>query len=311
LTATVNTNRLNVRPGPGTIYEPALGQLRRGDQVQVLGSTADRTWYAVLYQGRQGWVTAEFVVLFDPFNYLATLPVLPAPPTPTPPPTALPTEADLIITSVVLSVTQPEPGVAFTATVTIKNQGAVTSGASVVVTNFRPDETAVISGPIPPLASQQTTTVSLGPATLTQTGYVPDLAFIVDFNSQVNEGVAGENNNRFFLTYKVDEPTHIQNITTLTAPTSFDFWGGTADISWDGTTLTMLAGGLMGQVTNGNTYEQVHYQQAISLATSASFANPQVGNVFAIKTVEGQYGYIRVDARSGTSIVFSFRVYNP
>lgn len=311
LTATVITRRLNVRSGPDTIYDPPIGQLAEGDQVAVIGKTADSTWYAVNFQGQQGWVTAEFVRLYDPGTFLINLPILVAPATPTPRPSPLPNEPDLVIVSVVLSVTQPEPGVSFSATITVRNQGGGVAPTSVIATNFRPDETAVVSAQVPSLTAGQTIQVVMGPATLTQTGYVPDLAFLVDFNQQVNEGATGEGNNVFTFAYKVDEPTFFApTVGSITAPSSFDFYGGTTDVSWDGTNLTMAAGGNIGQLV-GSTFEIAHYQQAAGLATGTAVVNPATGSIYAFKTVEGYYGYLRVDSRVGTNITFTYRVYNP
>jgi hypothetical protein len=57
-TATVTTNLLNLRQGPGTEF-PKIGELRRGDQLTVL--EAQETWLRVRAHGQTGFVHKNFV----------------------------------------------------------------------------------------------------------------------------------------------------------------------------------------------------------------------------------------------------------
>lgn len=311
LTATVTSRVLNVRTGPGTEYDPPIGQLERGDQVPVIGANADLSWLLIQFRGQSAWISAQFVDIFDPANFLPTLPIVAAPPTPTPGPTNVPPEPDLVITNMTLSVGQTvEPGVAFNATVSFTNQGGSAAGSFTIAANFRPDENNIRSADISSLGAGQSGSVVLGPITLNQTGYVPDQAVIIDFNNSVPESANGETNNIFTFAYKVDEPLHIQTQTTLVAGQSYDFFGGTGDVTWDGNNLNMNNGALIGLVTGSN-WVTSHYGQVAGIATNAMYANPSVGNVFAIITAEGDYGYLRVDNRSGGNITFTYRVYNP
>lgn len=61
-TATVSSGVLNVRSGPGP-YAGVLGQLRQGQQVQVLGKNSDGTWLKIRSPFGAGWVSAQLVVL--------------------------------------------------------------------------------------------------------------------------------------------------------------------------------------------------------------------------------------------------------
>jgi uncharacterized protein YgiM (DUF1202 family) len=52
---------VNVRPEPNTNNAP-IGQLRPGDEVEVLGFNDDRSWVSIrLEDGREGWVSAQLV----------------------------------------------------------------------------------------------------------------------------------------------------------------------------------------------------------------------------------------------------------
>ncbi|MDL1924360.1 hypothetical protein FBQ95_17285 [Chloroflexi bacterium CFX3] len=51
----------NIRSGPGSGYA-RLGNLARGDRLPVLGIDEDELWYAVRYDGRQAWITADKTV---------------------------------------------------------------------------------------------------------------------------------------------------------------------------------------------------------------------------------------------------------
>ena len=83
---TVNTDRLNVRSGPGTNY-PVVDGLGRGASVSLLEVSPDHQWAHVrLANDREGWV---YVPLLKPSGPLEEVPVAketPAPPAPPPQP---------------------------------------------------------------------------------------------------------------------------------------------------------------------------------------------------------------------------------
>jgi predicted deacylase len=54
----VSAERLNVYVAPGDNYK-VLGEVRRGDQLLVLGRLADGTWWQVDYFGLRGWIPAQ------------------------------------------------------------------------------------------------------------------------------------------------------------------------------------------------------------------------------------------------------------
>jgi hypothetical protein len=64
---TVITDRLNLRPGPGTNFNPPLAVLETGEILVVVGRNADGSWLQVVVLDDNlepeilGWVSAEFV----------------------------------------------------------------------------------------------------------------------------------------------------------------------------------------------------------------------------------------------------------
>ncbi|MGC8880307.1 MAG: SH3 domain-containing protein, partial [Anaerolineae bacterium] len=76
---------LNVRSGPGIAY-PILGALRAGHSAEISGISADGSWLQVAYAraaSGSGWVARRYVVVSGD---LGSVPVVPAPPLPTPSP---------------------------------------------------------------------------------------------------------------------------------------------------------------------------------------------------------------------------------
>jgi hypothetical protein len=71
---TVTTDRLNLRAGPGTSFNPPVGVLELGEIVQVTGRNEDFTWLQVavldetLAPVLTGWVTADFVFCVGPIE---------------------------------------------------------------------------------------------------------------------------------------------------------------------------------------------------------------------------------------------------
>lgn len=308
LTATVNSNvgALNVREGPDTIYTE-IDELRPGEQVIVVGRNNDYSWLFVQYEGRTGWIFTEFVTVFDPGNLYGVLPIVPSPATPTPQPTTGPVNPDLIITNVSLNPAQPQPSSPISATVTIQNQGSTDAGQFAVATSFRPGEvyTAQVVNSLP---AGQTVNIVLT-NTVVNTGYVPDLGFVVDLNNEVNEGTNGEGNNTFTIAYKVDRSLAIESSATLNAGQSINFFGANVDLSWDGNAFNMPGNARIG-VLNGVDYVTSHYDQVAPAAVNTQAVSPQPGTIFAILTDEGNAGILRVDNRNGSQVTITYRIYN-
>ena len=99
----VEAERLIVRAGASTDWRP-IGGLDEGEPVRILGVSPDGRWLLIDYNGRQGWVSADYVAV-DPEAQLPVAPpptaqpVTPSPtptetpePTDTPEPTATPTD---------------------------------------------------------------------------------------------------------------------------------------------------------------------------------------------------------------------------
>lgn len=106
------TNGVNVRTGPGEVY-PILGVAPFGMEGRVTGRSADGLWWVVFTPNApasQGWVSAQFVAVTNADG----VPVIAAPPTPTP----------------IATATTPAtatPSLSFTADRTVINQGECTT----------------------------------------------------------------------------------------------------------------------------------------------------------------------------------------
>jgi uncharacterized protein YraI len=70
--------QVNVRYGPSTNYNPPIGTLFPGQSAQVTGRLSDNSWYRILFNNQEGWVTSQYVTTFC----MDTVPVVPAPPPP-------------------------------------------------------------------------------------------------------------------------------------------------------------------------------------------------------------------------------------
>ena len=91
--ATANIG-LNVRSGPSVDY-PVIGGIHEGETAQVTGRSGDSTWWQIVHQGSQGWVSAKYVVVACTENVPVVVAPTPPPPTspPPPPPTVTPATA--------------------------------------------------------------------------------------------------------------------------------------------------------------------------------------------------------------------------
>jgi hypothetical protein len=82
---------VNVRSGPSTGFPP-LGTIARGDRYEISGKNVEGTWYAFVFNGRQGWVYMGLVNVENP-QLIALAQNIPPTPVPPPPPTATPVPA--------------------------------------------------------------------------------------------------------------------------------------------------------------------------------------------------------------------------
>ncbi len=304
----VAVDTLNVRVGPGFEYDK-IGQVKRGEKYRVLGAIADYTWVVIDYQGGIGWVKTEYVTVL---GEIADVSIVQPPPTPTPaatPTPTLPPNPDIVIDTVVLNPAQPIPGKPFTATVTVRNGGGGAAGQFAVAATWDPGAVftaAHVNG----LAGGQSTQIQLSGTMGTATG-IYQVAVVADLNGEVAE--ANEQNNLYNITYRVDYPLYAnQSGIQLNATTQWDLYGGTQDLQWDGSTLSMLNGAQIGLLA-GATYDAVHYDMlAPSVVNTTSYGSSQVltGAVFGVYTAEGQRAVLRIDNRQGGTIWISYRVYN-
>ncbi len=200
-------SNVNVRTGPGDNY-PVIGELKKGEQQPLIGASADFKWYVIDFRQQQGWISASLVTVFGDVN---SLPVIAPPPTPIPSATPLappatatlvpPSFADLVMVSATMNPPVPTSGQPFTLAVIIKNQGSRDAGPFAVGTSFLPGNvySAVNVGGL--AAGAQNTVVLSG--TVTGSGDFT-IAIVIDLNNQVDEGPAGEANNKPQFSYHVN-----------------------------------------------------------------------------------------------------------
>jgi len=309
---TVVGGAIEVRTGPGDFYE-SIGELQVGSIVTIIGGDADLQWYVVQYRGGIAWIPnfANLIDIFDPGNLLFQLPIINPPPTPLGGVTATPvTElADIVIDTVVLEPAQPQPGVPFTAFVTVRNAGNAPTAPFTIATTFEPG--SVFSSNVVPTLGVGSSFVIPLTATLSSSGdFSANIA--ADVNNEVQEGEEGEQNNFYTLTYRVDfgVVNQLANF-ELFAGDALDLAGGLADLQWSGSILDGINGATVGIVT-GLTYEQVGYSNLDPVfLNQANVADTQIfpGVLIGVVTAEGQRAVVRVEGRVGTTLSISFKVY--
>lgn len=88
-TATILSERANVRSGPGTDFD-VIGSLSRGEEALVNGIDTSGQWFQIVYQDTLGWISAETVQISGNTNVPVRATATPLPtetPTLTPTPT--------------------------------------------------------------------------------------------------------------------------------------------------------------------------------------------------------------------------------
>lgn len=209
---------VNVRRGPGTIFNPPIGSFNAGQTSEILARNPAGDWYKVRYGGGEGWVFAQ---LISASGDVSSLPVDPGPPVPTAaPPTAIPptavppataapaTTANLVAGVVVLNPSQPVCNQTFSIGFDVANLGneATASSGTVSVRDVRAADGSVQQetvGGFPVLQPGQTFRVEMF---LTVSTYYDEdhrLTLVIDPSNQIPETQDGDN--QVELTYRLSK----------------------------------------------------------------------------------------------------------
>ncbi len=205
---------VNIRSGPSTLFNPAIGNLPPAASADLLAVNPDRSWYRIRYAAPTGTITGwVFAQLVSTTGDLSALAVESGPPiptlTPTPPPTAIPVTltftpppaaANLVISSVRLEPVQPLCNQTFTVWVRVTNNGTGRSNSGLIsVQDVRAaDNTSAGTtvGGFPALdAGQQSAELNIP---LTVSVYVNEqhrLILVVDSNNETAETNETDNRN--------------------------------------------------------------------------------------------------------------------
>ncbi|MCU0496368.1 MAG: SH3 domain-containing protein [Anaerolineae bacterium] len=223
---------MNVRRGPSTNFIPPLGALPGEQEVPILATNQNGTWFKIRFNGQDAWISSDPNLVTVISGDVTTLPRETGPAIPTlPPPTAQPTTvpqtaapgttpttgatgngADLVITGFELrqgarpvnTIFINEPAVAF---VKIKNQGnqPTSTGFLVILRivntadgGFKLEEAAAYSAV---LAPGEETTVQIPFTDRAGAGLDKSAAAVVDENNQVPEANDGNNGSPFAINY--------------------------------------------------------------------------------------------------------------
>lgn len=309
----------NVRTGPGLNYD-ILGQLQEGETAQIIGANIDFTWVVIAFRGQNGWLSRGILDVIGDRN---TIPVIAAPPSPTP----LPATATPPVTATPLPPQQPDIvissaspprltiGSSFSVNVTVTNAGASAAGPFAIAATFEPG--AVFSAVnLSGLGANTSTTITLTGVLAGATGS-QTVTIVADLNQQVAEGNGENNNFNFQFTYVADATllttAPATGTLTLNELGTISLDGSGDDIQWGGGGIAPLGSTQLVLLTNFSSLAAVHRDAIVS----AGLQNVPIGNVQAgmligiLSDSGGKYGVIEaVSVNPGVSITFNYRTYD-
>lgn len=204
------TTGANIRSGPGLVFDPPIGSLAAGATAEILAVSTSGTWYRIQFYNGDGWISGSTVEVQGDTASLPREagPATPVPPTPVPPTnTPLPaSQVDLVIDGASSSI-GPFPFVcleASTLTIVIVNQGSEASEGTTVVAEdiYNGQVIESTSAPVPSLAPNQSTTVTMYLTVSTNVDELHTSRVRVDPNNGVNE--TNEDNNAYVNDYVLD-----------------------------------------------------------------------------------------------------------
>lgn len=303
-------NEVNLRSGPSTDFE-IVGSFLEGEQLQVVAANADYSWLVVLYQGRNVWVAASVVEIFDPGGLLPRLPVVTADSVQTPgvlqPPSTGGDGPDLVIDSVILSPALPLPNQFFTATVLVRNQGTAAAGSFTVNTTFQPGGVPV-SGTSAGIPAGSAAGIELSSSVSGSGAFTVNI--VVDAGNTVVE--TNEGNNIFGFSYTIASPVIAQIEGLSIVPnTPLPITGTTPDILWDSSSLLAQGNARFGVIPglDYQTATSASIDPAFVTATGLNSTQLAPGSVYGLITNEGQRGVLRIEGVVGSALLISYRIY--
>jgi hypothetical protein len=207
----LSTANINVRSGPGLVFDPPIGAFREGDTAEILSLNSTGTWIKIRRGTTgEGWVLASLVEIS---GSTAGLPREVGPPTPiqataTPIATSTPTVTNnLVVINPYMDPPQPQCGQDFRAGITIRNDGSgnLSTGMTRIEIRrvsdsqvIRSSGDALVAVNLPPGGTH---TVAF---TFNVDVFVNEdqrVVFIADVNNQVAETI--ENDNQTGITYRL------------------------------------------------------------------------------------------------------------
>ncbi|MBI5668212.1 MAG: SH3 domain-containing protein [Chloroflexi bacterium] len=202
---------VNVRSGPGTIFNPPIGAFAANQTADVLAKSPDGTWFKVRYYNAEGWVFGQLVTVSGD---VSSLPVDPGPPTPIPTATPVPvtptpvTTINLVAGAIRLNPGSPRCKETYQVTVDVANLGSTEapSGSLTIQDIAVRDGSVQQSVPAGFPAVPAGATVNSGNIPITSSTYFAEqhkIVAIVDPNNVIPE--TNENDNRSEITFTLEK----------------------------------------------------------------------------------------------------------
>jgi hypothetical protein len=201
--ARVDIGTLNFRAGPSTNHN-IIGALNLGAEANLIGRLGDNSWWQVTYRGGSGWLSAAYTTLL---GNCGNVPVTAAPTpqaTSTSPATAVPQQANLVVSTLTGSNSIVLTGGEVLASyiLRVRNAGSTAAGAFNVTITYPNGD--VFDFTVASLAAGQETEIPNVTATFSTPGTYR-LTVFVDSSGNITE--SNKNDNLAFLDITVLEPT--------------------------------------------------------------------------------------------------------
>jgi hypothetical protein len=199
---------VNVRGGPGTVFNPPIGSLPPNTDTEILAKNPAGDWYKIVFWNGEGWVSAQTVSISGNTDNMP-VDAGPATPAPTAPPAPTATtppasNVNLVIVNVAIDPHPFQCGKSSSIQVTVKNEGseATASGGKIRVTDILQstnENRGSTEGIFPPLAAGESYTSQMYLQIDVNIDEGHNTVTTIDADNQVNE--SNENDNQSVIPY--------------------------------------------------------------------------------------------------------------
>jgi len=212
--------------------------------------------------------------------------------------------ADIRLKGYTVDPPTPRPGQPFAILASLENRGKSDAGLFRVAATFPSGFFALV--PVAHLASGEAGMVRITAPGELATGK-HTMQVVIDVDRQIPQPKADRMPE---VSFWVDRAYVAQSSIRLPAFSNVDLFGGKADLAFDGQSLQPMPGGSLTPLASTLKLGDLHYDLVANALAAELPARLKADQLFAVRTVEGYAGIVRINRWSDGDLLIDYFIYS-